>query len=41
MSELGDPHAKDGMCNAVRVSNVTGNVNNDVFLADCFEFQNN
>jgi len=41
MSELGDPHAKDGMCNAVRVANVTGNVNNDVFLADSFEFQNN
>ncbi len=41
MSELGDPHAKDGMCNAVRVANVTGNVKNDVFLADSFEFQNN
>ena len=41
MAELGDPHAKDGMCNAVRVANVTGNVNNDVFLADSFEFQNN
>jgi hypothetical protein len=37
MAELGDPHAKDGMCNAVRVANVVGNVKDDVFLADSFE----
>jgi hypothetical protein len=41
MSELGDPHAKDGMCNAVRVANVVGNVKNDIFLADSFELQKN
>jgi len=41
MSKLGDPHAKDGMCNAVRVANVAGNVKNDVFLADSFELQKN
>ena len=39
MAELGDPHAKDGMCNAVRVANVVGNVQDDVFLADSFELQ--
>jgi hypothetical protein len=41
MSELGDPHAKDGMCNAVRVANVVGSVKDDVFLADSFELQKN
>ena len=41
MSELGDPHAKDGMCNAVRVANVVGNVKDDIFLADSFELQKN
>ena len=41
MSELGDPHAKDGMCNAVRVANVVGNIKDDVFLADSFELQKN
>ena len=41
MAELGDPHAKDGMCNAVRVANVVGNVKDDVFLADSFELQKN
>ena len=41
MSELGDPHAKDGMCNAVRVANVVGNVKDDVFLVDSFELQKN
>jgi hypothetical protein len=39
MEELGDSHAKDGMCNAVRVANVVGNVKDDVFLADSFELQ--
>jgi len=41
MKELGDPHAKDGMCNAVRVANVVGNVKDDIFLADSFELQKN
>ena len=41
MAELGDPHAKDGMCNAVRVANVVGNVKDDIFLADSFELQKN
>ena len=41
MSELGDPHAKDGMCNAIRIANVTGSVKDDVFLADSFELQKN
>ena len=41
MSKLGDPHAKDGMCNAVRVANVVGSVKDDVFLADSFELQKN
>ena len=41
MSEMGDPHAKDGMCNAVRVANVVGNVKDDIFLADSFELQKN
>ena len=41
MKELGDPHAKDGMCNAIRVANVVGNVKDDVFLADSFELQKN
>jgi len=39
MSELGDPHAKDGMCNAVRVANVVGNIKDDVFLPNSFELQ--
>ena len=37
MAELGAPHAKDGMCNAVRVANVVGNVKDDIFLAVSFE----
>ena len=41
MAELGDPHAKDGMCNSVRVANVVGNVKDDIFLADSFELQKN
>jgi len=39
MSELGDPHAKDGMCNAVRIANVIGSVKDDIFLAESFELQ--
>jgi len=41
MSELGDPHAKDGMCNAVRVANVVGSVKDDIFLTESFELQKN
>ena len=41
MAELGDPHAKDGMCNSVRVANVIGSVKDDIFLADSFELQKN
>ena len=41
MSKLGDPHAKDGMCNVVRIANVTGSVKDDVFLADSFELHKN
>ena len=41
MSELGDPHAKDGMCNVVRIANVVGSVKDGVFFADSFDLQKN
>jgi hypothetical protein len=41
MSEHGDSHAKDGMCNAVRVANVVGTIKNNVFLAEEFELRDN
>ena len=41
MSEHGDSHAKDGMCNAVRVANVVGMIKDNVFVAEEFELQNN
>ncbi len=41
MSEHGDAHAKDGMCNAIRVANVVGSVKDGVFFADSFDLQKN
>ncbi len=41
MSELGDSHAKDGMCNVVRIANVVGSVKDGVFFADSFDLQKN
>ena len=41
MSEHGDPHAKDGMCNVVRIANVVGSVKDGVFFADSFDLQKN
>ena len=41
MSEHGDAHAKDGMCNAIRVANVVGSVKNGVFFSDSFDLQKN
>ena len=41
MSDHGDSHAKEGMCNAVRVANVVGMIKDNVFVAEEFELQNN
>ena len=35
----GDSHAKDGFCNAVSVVSVVGNVKDNIFLAESFEFK--
>lgn len=37
MDQLGDAHAADGMCNAVRSARVTGQIANDRFAATTFE----
>lgn len=34
--KLGDPHAKDGMCNVVRVAEVNGELEEGVFIASSF-----
>ena len=39
MEDQGDPHAKDGLCNAVRVASVNGTVKDGLFLAESFELQ--
>lgn len=36
MDDLGDAHAKDGMCNAVRQAKVTGEIANGRFVASSF-----
>ena len=41
MEDQGDPHAKDGLCNAVRVASVAGTVKDGLFLAESFELQKN
>ena len=37
MKQLGDAHANDGMCNAIRKAKVTGHVENGRFAASTFE----
>ncbi len=37
LDQLGDAHATDGMCNAVRSASVTGHVKNDRFVATTFK----
>lgn len=37
MDDLGDAHAADGMCNAVRQARVTGEIRNGRFVASRFE----
>lgn len=37
MKQLGNAHADDGMCNAVRKAKVTGHVENGRFAASTFE----
>lgn len=37
LDQLGDAHAADGMCNAVRSATVTGQIANDRFVATTFE----
>ncbi len=37
MDSLGDAHAKDGMCKAIRKARVTGQVKEDRFVATSFE----
>ncbi len=39
IDDHGDSHAKDGFCNAVSVVSVVGNVKDNLFLAESFEFQ--
>ena len=39
IEDHGDSHAKDGFCNAVSVVSVVGNVKDNLFLAESFEFQ--
>lgn len=34
--KLGDPHAKHGMCNAIRVAEVSGELEEGVFIASTF-----
>ena len=41
MEDQGDSHAKDGLCNAVRVASVAGTVKDGLFLAESFELQKN
>lgn len=37
MKDLGDAHADDGMCNAIRKAKVTGEIVNDRYVASSFE----
>ena len=37
MKQLGDAHANDGMCNAIRKAKVTGRVENGRFAASTFD----
>ena len=39
MSDHGDSHAKDGMCNAIRVANVVGTIKDNIFVSEVFELQ--
>ena len=41
ISDHGDQHAIDGMCNAVRVAQVDGVVKDNVFVAESFQLQEN
>ena len=39
IDDHGDSHAKDGFCNAINVVSVVGNVKDNIFLAESFEFK--
>ena len=39
IEDHGDSHAKDGFCNAINVVSVVGNVKDNIFLAESFEFK--
>ena len=41
IEDHGGSHAKDGLCNAVRVASVAGTVKDGLFLAESFELQKN
>ena len=39
IDDHGDSHAKDGFCNAIRVTKVSGKIKKDSFFADNFKLQ--
>ena len=40
IDDHGDSHAKNGFCNAIRVAQVNGKINKNIFKADSFVIQN-